>query len=114
MRYSRHSVPGLLLLVSILSSVILSGAIAGCAPGSTDPEDGAGNIAEATNTAPAPPVQAAGRWEIVLEKRIEQPLRIAAFLDETFGLTGGPSEPGMAHYTTDGGQTWTMADSSAA
>jgi hypothetical protein len=104
----------LLLLVSILSSVILSGAIAGCAPGSTDPEDGAGNIAEATNTAPAPTVQAAGRWEIVLEKRIEQPLRIAAFLDKTFGLTGGPSEPGMAHYTTDGGQTWTMADNSAA
>ena len=41
-------------------------------------------------------------------------MQVAAFLDETFGLTGGPSDPGKAHYTTDGGETWTMADGSAA
>jgi len=39
---------------------------------------------------------------------------IAAFLDESFGLTGGPADVGRAYVTTDGGETWTMADSSAA
>jgi photosystem II stability/assembly factor-like uncharacterized protein len=39
-------------------------------------------------------------------------MRIAAFLDETFGLTGGSADVGRAHVTTDGGQTWTLAESS--
>jgi hypothetical protein len=53
-------------------------------------------------------------WEIVLQREIAQPMRVAAFLDGGFGVTGGPSDPGRAHYTTDGGQTWTMAESSGA
>jgi photosystem II stability/assembly factor-like uncharacterized protein len=40
-------------------------------------------------------------------------MRIAAFLDESFGLTGGPSDVGRANVTTDGGQSWTLAKSSA-
>jgi hypothetical protein len=81
------------LCISISSSVVV-----GCAPGATEPEE----------------ETAGGRWEIVLQKEIEQPMRVAAFLDESFGLTGGPADPGMAHYSTDGGETWTMADGSAA
>jgi len=53
-------------------------------------------------------------WEIVLQREIEQPMRVAAFLAGDFGVTGGPSDPGRAHYTTDGGETWTMAESSGA
>jgi photosystem II stability/assembly factor-like uncharacterized protein len=54
---------------------------------------------------------------VIFEKRIEQPgieqsVRIAAFLDETFGVTGGANNKGRVHYTTDGGQTWIMAESS--
>ena len=38
---------------------------------------------------------------------------MAAFFDQTFGITGGGSgASGKAHYSTDGGQTWTMADTS--
>jgi len=53
-------------------------------------------------------------WEIVLQREIEQPMRVAAFLDGGFGVTGGPSDPGRAHVTTDGGETWAMAESSGA
>jgi hypothetical protein len=38
---------------------------------------------------------------------------MAAFLDKNFGLTGGADSAGRAHVTTDGGQTWTLAESSA-
>jgi photosystem II stability/assembly factor-like uncharacterized protein len=52
------------------------------------------------------------RWETVLQTKVTQPVRMAAFLDETFGLTGGADSAGRAHVTTDGGQSWTMAESS--
>jgi photosystem II stability/assembly factor-like uncharacterized protein len=37
---------------------------------------------------------------------------MAAFLDETFGVTGGATGSGKARHTTDGGATWTMATDS--
>jgi photosystem II stability/assembly factor-like uncharacterized protein len=52
------------------------------------------------------------RWEVVLQTEVTQPVRMAAFLDGTFGLTGGADNAGRAHVTTDGGQSWTMAESS--
>ena len=66
-------------------------------------------------TAVAIPTQAesASPWQIVLQKEIEQPMRVAAFLDESFGLTGGSADVGRANVTADGGQTWTLAESSA-
>jgi len=54
----------------------------------------------------------AGRWEIVLQSTIEQPMRVAAFLDQNFGVTGGPSEAGKAHVTADG-KSWSLSESSA-
>ena len=68
----------------------------------------------ATNTAESSPteVRDGGPWEIVLQREIAQPMRVAAFLDSAFGITGGPSDAGKAHYTTDGGKTWTSAESS--
>jgi len=61
-----------------------------------------------TAAAPAP------EWRIVHQGPIEQPLRLAAFHNRDFGITGGPADAGKAHATTDGGETWIMADSSAA
>lgn len=62
-------------------------------------------------TAPADPapVVLGGEWKVVLQVKVEQPVRMAAFLDEDFGLTGGASN--RAYVTTDGGQAWTMAES---
>jgi photosystem II stability/assembly factor-like uncharacterized protein len=37
---------------------------------------------------------------------------MAAFLDETFGVTGGATGRGKLHHTADGGATWTLAESS--
>jgi hypothetical protein len=75
--------------------------------------------ASAANT-PPPPTQAAAApakadspWQVVLEKEVKQGMRMAAFLDENFGLTGGPSAAGKAQYTIDGGKMWTMADTSS-
>jgi hypothetical protein len=96
----RLTVAGFGPLFALLSLI----SLAGCTSGAT--QSGA--------TATPSTAQDSGPWEIVLQKNIEQPMRIAAFLDGSFGVTGGPSDPGRAHYTTDGGVTWTMAESSAA
>ncbi|MCP4598959.1 MAG: hypothetical protein GY847_00185 [Proteobacteria bacterium] len=53
-----------------------------------------------------------GPWEVVFHTEVEQPTRMAAFLDENFGVTGGAAGPGKAHYTADGGKTWTQAPDS--
>jgi hypothetical protein len=57
-----------------------------------------------------------GLWEVVYQQVLERPIRMAAFLDENVGLTGGPDYAedgrGKAHSTTDGGETWTWAESS--
>jgi len=51
-------------------------------------------------------------WTPVLETTVSHPARMAAFLDDTFGLTGGFSGAGKAHVTTNGGRTWTISESS--
>ena len=53
-----------------------------------------------------------GPWEVIIETKVTQPTRMAAFLDESFGITGGFSGDGKSHYTLDGGETWTKAESS--
>jgi len=52
-------------------------------------------------------------WKVVVPKTLfAEKLRIAAFLDENFGLTGGAGDIGKADHTVDGGKTWFTADSS--
>ena len=51
-------------------------------------------------------------WELIFEKKVTQPVRMAAFLDEEFGITGGGTGAGKTHYSTDGGENWTMAETS--
>ena len=75
----------------------------------------AGCQPKAAPTAAVPPTDAAtgGPWKLVYQGQVDQPVRMAAFLDETFGLTGGANNEGRAYYTTDGGQTWTLSEGSS-
>jgi hypothetical protein len=112
--------------VSVLLTVLVAILIAGCAPAATPPppadvpptptesptEPPAAPTEPPTEPPPTPTEEPKALWEEVLRVKVEQPTRIAAFLDETLGLTCGAGETGKAHYTTDGGQTWTIADTS--
>ena len=90
---------GVLILLLISGMVGCKSTPAAPPPGQTEP--------------PVEPTEEPqAQWEVVLQTKPEQFVRMAAFLDETFGVTGGADSAGKAHYTTDGGQTWTMADSS--
>jgi hypothetical protein len=53
------------------------------------------------------------QWKILVpHTKAGEKMRMAAFHDENFGITGGAGDVGKAHYTSDGGKTWTMANSS--
>lgn len=97
--------------VSVLLTVLVAILIAGCAPAAT-PLPPTDVPPTPTELLPTPTEEPQALWEEVLRVKAEQPTRIAAFLDENFGLTCGAGETGKAHYTTDSGQTWTMADTS--
>jgi hypothetical protein len=59
------------------------------------------------------PAAAQSQWKVVLPKtNVGEKWRMAAFLNESFGLTGGAGDVGKARYTSDGGKTWAVADSS--
>jgi photosystem II stability/assembly factor-like uncharacterized protein len=56
---------------------------------------------------------AQAQWQLVEpQPKVGEKLRMASFLNESFGLTGGAGDVGKARYTTDGGQNWTQVDSS--
>ena len=65
-----------------------------------------------------PPIDAAtkepqAQWKVVIPQTLfAEKMRMAAFFDEKLGVMGGAGDPGKAHYTLDGGKTWTVADSS--
>ncbi len=52
-------------------------------------------------------------WQVIYRTKVDQPVRLAAFMDESFGFTGGANNEGRAYLTTDGGQTWTMSPGSS-
>ena len=56
---------------------------------------------------------AQAEWKIVIPKtNFNEKLRVAAFEDGNFGVTGGAGDIGKARHTTDGGKTWAQAQSS--
>lgn len=56
---------------------------------------------------------AQGKWNVVVPKtNVAEKIRKAAFLNEKVGIWGGAGDIGKAHYTLDGGKTWTVADTS--
>ena len=95
-------------------ALLLAGLLAACSTPTT-PSALTEPPSAATELPVEPTVPAeerSGLWEAVLDLEVEQTLRMAAFLDAKVGYTGGEATEGRAHYTTDGGQTWTMAESS--
>jgi hypothetical protein len=95
-------------------ALLLASLLAACCMPATSP-----SLTEPPPAATGPPVEPtvpteedSGLWEAVLDLEVEQTLRMAAFLDDKVGYTGGEATEGRAHYTADGGQTWTMAESS--
>jgi hypothetical protein len=99
------------LKVSVLLAVLAAILMAGCKPAAAPPPT---DVPPAPTEPPVVPTEEPqAQWVVILEKRVEHPVRMAAFLDEAFGVTGGGSgAAGKAQYSTDGGQTWTMADTS--
>jgi hypothetical protein len=86
---------------TILLGVLVSTLVAGFVFAATQPPTD------------VPTEKSQAQWKVVVPQTLfAEKLRIAAFLDENFGLTGGAGDIGKAKYTSDGGKTWTMADSS--
>jgi hypothetical protein len=53
------------------------------------------------------------QWKTVIPQTVfNDKLRVAAFENENFGVTGGAGDIGKARYTTDGGKIWAQADTS--
>ena len=90
---------GLLMLVVLVGCSLFPGS--GADPSQNPSSEKAKQGAEASP------------WVVVYQSRIEQPVRLAAFMDASFGLTGGANVAGKAHVTTDGGQTWNMSSDSS-
>ncbi len=51
-------------------------------------------------------------WVFLRKASIDHAIRVAAYLNSDFGITGGPADEGKAHVTLDGSQSWTPSDSS--
>ncbi len=106
-------------LKGILLALLIITLAAGCAPAATLPPPTATQPLP-TAAPPSPTVVPAtqlptpdtGPWQAVLETEAETGVRVAAFMNESVGYTGGSAADGRAHYTSDGGKTWGMADTS--
>jgi hypothetical protein len=107
MKQARHiSLSALSLVVSLLLTV----GTAGCSGAPVTPA--ASSPTELPADTAKPILEDGGLWKVVLQVVVEQPVRMAAFLDDKVGFTGGERDPGKAHYTIDGGATWTLAETS--
>ena len=87
--------------LTILSGALVSTLVIGCLLAATRPPTG------------VPTEKSQAQWKVVIpETLFAEKMRMAAFRDEKFGFMGGAGDPGKAHYTSDGGKTWAVADSS--
>jgi hypothetical protein len=84
-------------LVILISALVLTLVVAG--------------VLAATRPSAIAPAQA--QWKVVIpETLFAEKMRMAAFLDARFGIMGGAGDPGKAHYSSDGGKSWAVSDSS--
>jgi hypothetical protein len=111
------------LALPLATGLLLIGGMVGCTcmpaaspPSSTElPADTAAPsspTALPTDTAMPTLTEDTGPWEVVLQIKVQEGTRMAAFLDDKTGFMAGAGAPGRVNYTTDGGQTWTLAESS--
>jgi len=103
----------ILIFLMVLVALLMVGCTSAATPAPADKPAQAPAADTPSAPAQAAPAKADSPWQVVFEKEAKQPKRLAAFLDENFGLTGGPDSGGKAQYTTDGGKIWTMADTSS-
>jgi hypothetical protein len=98
------------LVLPLAAGLLLIGGMVGCTcmPAASPPSP----TELPTDTASPTQAEDTGPWEVVLQIKVQEGTRMAAFLDDKTGFMGGTGDPGKAHYTTDGGQTWTLAESS--
>ncbi len=96
------------LMVSLILLSLVSAA--GCAPAATPPPATA-TVAPASE-APAPAAaKDTSSWKVVQQMKVKHATTVAAFLDDTLGITAGYA--GEVHYTADGGQTWPRAQNAS-
>jgi hypothetical protein len=73
----------------------------------------AGVLAAATPPSDATAKEPQVQWKVVIPQTLfADKMRMASFFNESIGFMGGAGDPGKAHYTSDGGKTWAVADSS--
>ena len=86
---------------TILSGALVLILVIGCLLAATRPPTG------------VPTEKSQAQWKVVIpETLFAEKMRMAAFFNEKFGIMGGAGDPGKAHYTSDGGKAWSIADSS--
>lgn len=98
------------LLVLVL---IIASALAGCAPKTATLSEPAVQPAQPTDAPVPSPAAPASEWEQVSQMEAPVTLRMAAFMDQNTGISGGPDQDGIARTTSDGGKTWSEGDNSS-
>lgn len=98
------------MVVIVLAAI---GGLAGCASQAAALVPPASPPAQPTDIPLPSPTTPAGQWEQVSKMKAPATLRMAAFMDQSFGIVGGPSMQGIARTTSDGGKTWTVAGDSS-
>lgn len=103
-------------LVGLLTLTAAIGLVGCMSPTPTQPPTATAEALPPTETlAPteAASAEETGPWNVVLQTEVDQAIRMGAFLDDQTGYWGGVGgDAGRVHYTTDGGQTWTLAETS--
>jgi hypothetical protein len=96
---------------AILLGVLVLTLIAECVLAASPPPT---SVSPApTEPAVAPTEKPQAQWKVVIPQTLfADKMRMASFIDEKSGFMGGAGDPGKAHYTTDGGKNWAVADSS--
>jgi hypothetical protein len=96
--------------LAILLGALMSTPVVGCVFAAQPP---AGVPPAPTEPAVVPLEKPQAQWKVVIPQTLfAEKMRMASFLDEKSGFMGGAGDPGKAHYTSDGGKTWAVADSS--
>jgi len=90
---------------TILLGVLVSTLVAGYVLAATQPPTDV--LPAPTKPLVVPTEEPQAQWKKVLPKtNVGEKWRMAAFLDEKFGITGRAGDVGKARYTSDGGKTW--------
>lgn len=100
------------VFVTVVFILAAIGGLAGCASQAATIAEPISPPVQPTDP-PLPPTVPTGQWEQVGKMESSTSLRMAAFMDQDTGITGGPNTQGIARTTSDGGKTWAVAGNSS-